>query len=110
MSGNPRPTRRSTVDRRVRRTREALGDALVALNGGGPGEGRLLEIARLAEACGARVHTIAATYPSELLSIFPLTTAVQRIALDCAESLGTDPDSFGRDLPGRADALAAIEL
>lgn len=86
------------------------GDALVALNGGGPGEGRLLEIARLAETCGARVHTIAATYPSELLSIFPLTTAVQRIALDCAESLGTNPDSFGRDLPGRADALAAIEL
>ena len=89
------------------------GDALVALNGGGPGEGRLLEIARLAEACGARVHTIAATYPSELLSIFPLTTAVQRIALDCAETLGTNPDSFGRDLPGpgrgarRDRALAA---
>ena len=86
------------------------GDTLVALNGGGPGEGRLLEIARLAEACGARVHTIAATYPSELLSIFPLTTAVQRIALDCAETLGTNPDSFGRDLPGRAEALGAIEL
>lgn len=31
MSGNSRPTRRSTVDRRVRRTQEALGDALVAL-------------------------------------------------------------------------------
>jgi glucosamine--fructose-6-phosphate aminotransferase (isomerizing) len=86
------------------------GDTLVALNGGGPGEGRLLEIARLAETCGARVHTIAATYPSELLSIFPLTAAVQRIALDCAESLGTNPDSFGRDLPGRAEALEAIEL
>ena len=86
------------------------GDALVALNGGGPGEGRLLEVARLAETCGARVHTIAATYPSELLSIFPLTTAVQRIALDCAETLGTNPDTFGRDLPGRGDALAAIEL
>jgi glucosamine--fructose-6-phosphate aminotransferase (isomerizing) len=86
------------------------GDTLVALNGGGPGEGRLLEVARLAEACGARVHTIAATYPSELLSIFPLTAAVQRIALDLAEALGTNPDSFGRDLPGRAEALAAIEL
>jgi glutamine---fructose-6-phosphate transaminase (isomerizing) len=86
------------------------GDALVALNGGGPGEGRLLEVARLAETCGARVHTIAATYPSELLSIFPLTAAVQRIALDLAESLGTNPDSFGRDLPGRAEALEAIEL
>lgn len=86
------------------------GDALVALNGGGPGEARLLEVAHLAETCGARVHTIAATYPSELLSIFPLTVAVQRIALDLAESLGTNPDSFGRDLPGRAEALEAIEL
>jgi glutamine---fructose-6-phosphate transaminase (isomerizing) len=86
------------------------GDTLVALNGDGPGEGRLLEVAQLAEACGARVHTIAATYPSELLSIFPLTAAVQRIALECAESLGTNPDSFGRDLPGRQGALEAIEL
>ena len=58
----------------------------------------------------APASTIAATYPSELLSIFPLTTAVQRIALDLAESLGTNPDSFGRDLPGRAEALGAIEL
>lgn len=86
------------------------GDTLVALNGGGPGEGRLLEVAQIAEAFGARVHTIAATYPSELLSIFPLTAAVQRIALECAEALGTNPDSFGRDLPGRAEALEAIEL
>ena len=86
------------------------GDTLVALNGGGPGEGRLLEVAQAAEAFGARVHTIAATYPSELLSIFPLTAAVQRIALECAESLGTNPDSFGRDLPGRQEALEAIEL
>lgn len=85
-------------------------DALVALNGGGPGEERLLEVARLAEVCGVRVYTIAATYPSEQLSIFPLTAAVQRIALDCAEALGTDPDSFGRDLPGRAAALDAVEL
>jgi len=86
------------------------GDTLVALNGGGPGEGRLLEVAQLAEAFGARVHTVAATYPSELLSIFPLTAAVQRIALECAEALGTNPDSFGRDLPGRGAALEAIEL
>jgi glucosamine--fructose-6-phosphate aminotransferase (isomerizing) len=86
------------------------GDTLVALNGGGPGEGRLLEVAQVAEAFGARVHTIAATYPSELLSIFPLTAAVQRIALECAEALGTNPDSFGRDLPGRAAALEAIAL
>jgi glucosamine--fructose-6-phosphate aminotransferase (isomerizing) len=86
------------------------GDTLVALNGGGPGEGRLLEVAQVAEAFGARVHTIAATYPSELLSIFPLTAAVQRIALECAEALGTNPDTFGLDLPGRQEALEAIEL
>jgi glutamine---fructose-6-phosphate transaminase (isomerizing) len=86
------------------------GDTLVALNGGGPGEGRLLEVAQAAEAFGATVHTIAATYPSELLSIFPLTAVVQRIALECAEALGTNPDSFGRDLPGRQEALEAIEL
>ncbi len=86
------------------------GDTLVALNGGGPGEGRLLEVAQIGEAFGATVHTITATYPSELLSIFPLTAAVQRIALEWAEALGTNPDAFGRDLPGRAEALDAIQL
>lgn len=86
------------------------GDTLVALNGGGPGEGRLLEVAGMAEAFGARVHTVTAAYPSEPLSVFPLTAAVQRVALELAEALGTNPDSFGRDLPGRADVLAAIEL
>jgi glutamine---fructose-6-phosphate transaminase (isomerizing) len=86
------------------------GDTVVALNGGGPGEGRLLEVAELAEAFGAKVHTITAAYPSELLSIFPLTAAVQRIALELAEALGTNPDSFGRDLPGRQEALEAIAL
>jgi glucosamine--fructose-6-phosphate aminotransferase (isomerizing) len=32
--------------------------------------------------------------------VFPLTVAVQRIALEAAETLGTNPDSFGRDVPG----------
>ena len=86
------------------------GDTLVCLNGGGPGEGRLLEIAAATEACGARVHTITAAYPSELLSVFPLTVAVQRIALEAAEQLGTNPDTFGRDIPVRAAALADIQL
>jgi len=36
----------------------------------------------------------------ELLSIFPLTVAVQRIALEAAETLGVNPDTFGRDRPG----------
>jgi glucosamine--fructose-6-phosphate aminotransferase (isomerizing) len=46
----------------------------------------------------------------EPLSIFPLTVAVQRIALECAEALGTDPDAFGYDVPGRQAAWEAVEL
>ncbi|MGN6379781.1 MAG: SIS domain-containing protein [Gaiellales bacterium] len=85
-------------------------DALVCLNGGGPGEERLLEVAASAERCGVRLHTVTATYPNELLSVFPLTVAVQRIALEMAERLGTNPDSFGRDLPSRSTAMEGIEL
>jgi glucosamine--fructose-6-phosphate aminotransferase (isomerizing) len=86
------------------------GDTLVCLNGGGPGEARLLEVASSAERCGVRLHTITAAYPNELLSVFPLTAAVQRIALELAEQLGTNPDSFGRDVPSRATAMDGIEL
>jgi len=90
----------------------ALGesDALVCLNGAGPGEERLFEVAAAAEACGTRVHRITAAHPNELLSVFPLTVAVQRIALEAAEQLGTNPDSFGRDIPVRAAALEQIQL
>jgi hypothetical protein len=35
---------------------------------------------------------------------------VQKIAVEAAETRGTDPDSFGRDLPGRDDAWSAIKL
>jgi hypothetical protein len=35
---------------------------------------------------------------------------VQRIALEMAERLGTNPDSFGRDLPSRAGAMDGVEL
>ena len=86
------------------------GDTLVALNGGGPGEERLLAVARGAESCGVTVRLIEAKAGGELLSVFPLTVAVQRIALEAAESLGTNPDSFGRDLPARAHALDGIDL
>jgi glutamine---fructose-6-phosphate transaminase (isomerizing) len=80
-------------------------DALVALDGGGPAAERLAAVADAAERSGVRVHRFAA--PSELgelLSIFPLTVVVQRIALECAEALGTDPDAFGYDVPGREAA------
>jgi glucosamine--fructose-6-phosphate aminotransferase (isomerizing) len=72
----------------------ALGprDAVVCLDGGGPGAERLTELASAIEARGARVHRFAAPKLGEALSVFPLTVAVQRIALDFSRRLGTDPD------------------
>jgi glucosamine--fructose-6-phosphate aminotransferase (isomerizing) len=86
------------------------GDTLVCLNGGGPAEERLLAVARSAESCGVTVRVLGAEAPSELLTVFPLTAAVQKIALEAAERLGTNPDSFGRDVPARAQALDGIAL
>jgi len=85
-------------------------DALVCLDGGGPGAERLEEVARTVEAGGARVHRIAARELGEQLSIFPLTVAVQRIALEAAEALGTDPDAFGYDVPGREAVWERLTL
>jgi glutamine---fructose-6-phosphate transaminase (isomerizing) len=85
-------------------------DTLVAVNGGGPGEERLLAVARSAESAGVTVRVIESRDAGELLSVFPLTAAVQRIALEAAEVLGTNPDSFGRDVPARAHALDGIAL
>lgn len=86
-------------------------DVLVALDGGDDGASRVHDAARLAEVQGVRVHTI--TAPSDVsdpLTVFPLTVAVQRIALSCAEALGTDPDAFGFDVPGRREAWKAVPL
>ncbi|MGH7776688.1 MAG: SIS domain-containing protein [Candidatus Dormibacterales bacterium] len=84
----------------------ALGaeDALVCLDGGGPqaSRDRLAEVAAAAAASGVRVHRMESLELGEALSVFPLTVAVQRLALDLATALGTDPDAFGRDVPGRA--------
>ena len=85
-------------------------DTLVCLNGGGPGEERLLAVARSAESCGVTVRVIGAEAPTELLSVFPLTAVVQMIAVETAERLGTNPDSFGRDIPARAHAMDGITL
>jgi glucosamine--fructose-6-phosphate aminotransferase (isomerizing) len=85
-------------------------DTLVCLDGGGPGADRVEAVARLIEAGGAQVHRVAAPELGEQLSIFPLTVAVQRIALECAEALDTDPDAFGYDVPGREAVWEALEL
>jgi glutamine---fructose-6-phosphate transaminase (isomerizing) len=79
-------------------------DALVALDGGGPGAARLAELAGAIEARGTRVYRFAALELGEPLSVFPLTVAVQRIARDFATRLGTDPDDV------RPPEWDAIEL
>jgi glutamine---fructose-6-phosphate transaminase (isomerizing) len=86
------------------------GDGLVTLDGGGPAAARVNEIADAAERFGVAVERVVEHGLPELLSIFPLTVAVQRIALDLALSLGTNPDSFGRDRPGHDDAWGRLEL
>ena len=69
-------------------------DTLVCLDGGGPGAERLDEVADAVERGGTPVHRIREREIGEALSIFPLTVAVQRIALECSEERGTDPDDF----------------
>ena len=80
----------------------ALGpaDRLVCLDGGGAWSTRIAEVARAAEESGVPVTRLADDRLGELLSIFPLTVAVQRIALEAAETLGVNPDTFGLDVPG----------
>jgi glutamine---fructose-6-phosphate transaminase (isomerizing) len=85
-------------------------DALVCLDGGGPGVERLTAVAAASEACGTRVYRFTARDLGEPLSAFPLTVVVQRIALELAEQLGSDPDAFGRDVPGREAAWKPIAL
>ena len=76
-------------------------DHLVCLDGGGAWSERVQEIADAAERSGVPVTRVVERGLGEPLSIFSLTVAVQRIAVESAEALGTDPDSFGRDVPGR---------
>lgn len=89
----------------------ALGadDSLVCLDGGA-GSDRLGQLAEVARAQGTTVYEFARPELGEALSIFPLTVIVQKIAAEGAEALGTNPDSFGRDLPGRDAAWSAIKL
>ena len=59
---------------------------------------------------GALVHRFRRDALGEALSVFALTTIVQRIAREAAERLGTDPDTFGKDLPGRGEVWATVPL
>jgi len=89
----------------------ALGgdDRLVCLDGGGAWSARIAEVARAADQAGVPVTRRTQDWLGELLSIFPLTVAVQRIALEAAEALGVNPDTFGLDLPGH-QAWDHVEL
>jgi glucosamine--fructose-6-phosphate aminotransferase (isomerizing) len=90
----------------------ALGEGctLVCLDGGGPGVERLEQVATAAEDTGVTVHRVVEHGLGEPLSVFALTVAVQRIALELAETLGTDPDAFGYDIPGRKEVWTRITL
>lgn len=89
----------------------ALGaaDTLVCLDSG-TGSDRLKQLADVARAQGAVVSEFARPELGEALSVFPLTVTVQKIAAEAAEALGTNPDSYGRDLPDRDAAWSAIKL
>jgi glucosamine--fructose-6-phosphate aminotransferase (isomerizing) len=69
-------------------------DALVCLDGGGPGADRVQAVGSAAEQAGVTVYRVVERVLGEHLSVFPLTVAVQRIALELAEELGTNPDDF----------------
>jgi glutamine---fructose-6-phosphate transaminase (isomerizing) len=89
----------------------ALGaeDSLVCLDGG-DGSDRLKQLADVVRAQGAAVYEFARPALGPDLSVFPLTVIVQKIAAESAETLGTNADSFGRDLPGRDAAWSKLKL
>jgi len=89
----------------------ALGpdDALVLLDGGAASD-RVTDLEQVMVSHGATTYRFTRTDLGVPLSIFPLTVVVQKIALEAAETLGTDPDTFGRTLPGRGEAWAQIRL
>ncbi len=89
----------------------ALGadDSLVCLDSG-TGSDRLKQLADVARTQRATVYEFVRPELGEALSIFPLTVIVQKIAAESAETLGTNPDRFGRDLPGRDAAWSEIKL
>src|SRR5262249_10654675 len=84
-------------------------DHLVCLDGGGDWSERVHAIGDAAEQSGVPVTRIVERDLGEPLSIFALTVAVQRIAVESAEAVGTNPDSFGPEVPG-GEPWSAIAL
>ena len=72
-------------------------DLFVVLDGGGPMQARTEAIASAVAVGGARQVTVSERDLGESLSVFPLTVAVQSIALAYSEALGTNPDRFRYD-------------
>jgi glutamine---fructose-6-phosphate transaminase (isomerizing) len=89
----------------------ALGadDSLVCLDGGA-GSDRLKLLADVVRAQGTVTYEFARPELGDALSVFPLTVIAQKIAAESAETQGTNPDSFGRDLPGRDAAWSKVKL
>jgi glucosamine--fructose-6-phosphate aminotransferase (isomerizing) len=84
-------------------------DALVVLDGGGPGAARTDAIAGAMEVTGARVVRIAERELGEALSVFALTVWVQRIALELAQARGVSPDRFRyEEDPRREQAIESL--
>jgi glucosamine--fructose-6-phosphate aminotransferase (isomerizing) len=69
-------------------------DAFLVLDGGGPASERLSAVAAAGAEAGATVYKATESTLGEQLSVFPLTVHVQRVALELAEALGTNPDDF----------------
>jgi glucosamine--fructose-6-phosphate aminotransferase (isomerizing) len=84
-------------------------DTLVVLDGGGPSADRTEAIAGAVQVTGARVARFAERNLSEVLSVFPLTVVVQRIAVELAEARGVSPDRFRYEQdPRRETAFEAV--
>lgn len=79
-------------------------DTLVVLDGGGPMADRAEAIAAAVEVTGAKVVRFPQRELGEMLSVFPLTVIVQRIALELSEARGVSPDRFRYEEDTRREA------
>jgi glucosamine--fructose-6-phosphate aminotransferase (isomerizing) len=88
----------------------AENDAFISLSTGETDDERLIELTTIVKQHGTATYEFIRGELGNQLSIFPLTVIVQKIAVEAAETLGVDPDSFGYQLPGHKEAWEAITL